>query len=101
MLGGVEYLSIDDAGLHVTVNGEPRLLEVDHVVLCAGQESLTVQVEHRAAATADASIYEQVLAQRLGVKVGVVLVEPGVTSALTDVEKRQKPIRLIDRRGST
>jgi 2,4-dienoyl-CoA reductase (NADPH2) len=41
MLSGVEYLSIDDAGLHVTVNGEPRLLAVDHVVLCAGQESLT------------------------------------------------------------
>ena len=41
MLSGVEYLSIDDAGLHITVNGEDRLLEVDHVVLCAGQESLT------------------------------------------------------------
>jgi 2,4-dienoyl-CoA reductase (NADPH2) len=41
MLSGVEYQSIDDAGLHITVNGEPRVLEVDHVVLCAGQESLT------------------------------------------------------------
>lgn len=37
----MEYQSIDDAGLHITVNGVPRVLEVDHVVLCAGQESLT------------------------------------------------------------
>lgn len=31
----------NSGGLHVTVNGVPRLLEVDHVVLCAGQDSLT------------------------------------------------------------
>ena len=39
MLGGVEYLKIDDAGLHLRVNGEERLLPVDSVVLCSGQES--------------------------------------------------------------
>jgi 2,4-dienoyl-CoA reductase (NADPH2) len=39
MLGGVEYVKIDDAGLHLRVNGEERLLPVDNVVLCAGQES--------------------------------------------------------------
>jgi 2,4-dienoyl-CoA reductase (NADPH2) len=39
MLGGVEYVKIDDAGLHLRVNGEDRLLPVDNVVLCAGQES--------------------------------------------------------------
>jgi 2,4-dienoyl-CoA reductase (NADPH2) len=39
MLGGVEYVKIDDAGLHIRVNGEERLLPVDNVVLCAGQES--------------------------------------------------------------
>ena len=39
MLGGVEYLRIDDAGLHVTERGEPRLLAVDNVVICAGQVS--------------------------------------------------------------
>ncbi len=38
MLGGVEYLLIDDAGLHIRVNGEERLLPVDTVVICAGQE---------------------------------------------------------------
>lgn len=40
MIGGVEYNKIDDRGLHITVNGEQRLLEVDNVVICAGQESL-------------------------------------------------------------
>ena len=39
MLGGVSYERIDAAGLHVTVHGEPRLLEVDNVVICAGQLS--------------------------------------------------------------
>ena len=40
MLAGVQYERIDDAGLHITVGGERRLLEVDNVVVCAGQESL-------------------------------------------------------------
>ncbi|MCR6489756.1 NADPH-dependent 2,4-dienoyl-CoA reductase [Amycolatopsis sp. OK19-0408] len=37
-LTGVTYERIDDAGLHITVEGAPRLLEVDTVVVCAGQE---------------------------------------------------------------
>ncbi len=40
MVAGVEYLRIDDAGLHTRVNGEPRLFEVDTVIVCAGQEPL-------------------------------------------------------------
>jgi 2,4-dienoyl-CoA reductase (NADPH2) len=40
MLAGVQYERIDDAGLHITVGGEARLLEVDNVVICAGQDSL-------------------------------------------------------------
>ncbi|MGH8214072.1 MAG: FAD-dependent oxidoreductase [Rhodanobacteraceae bacterium] len=39
MLGGVAYECIDDAGLRILVDGEPRVLEVDNVVVCAGQES--------------------------------------------------------------
>jgi 2,4-dienoyl-CoA reductase (NADPH2) len=38
MLGNVAYQRVDDAGLHVTVGGEPRLLPADTVVVCAGQE---------------------------------------------------------------
>ena len=39
-VNGVAYDRVDDAGLHVTVDGEPRVYDVDHVVLCAGQESV-------------------------------------------------------------
>ncbi|WP_284448803.1 NADPH-dependent 2,4-dienoyl-CoA reductase [Pseudoxanthomonas mexicana] len=38
MLGGVEYLGVDDAGLRIKVDGAEHLLPVDHVVVCAGQE---------------------------------------------------------------
>jgi 2,4-dienoyl-CoA reductase (NADPH2) len=38
MWGGVEYLAIDDSGLHLRRNGETLLLEVDNVIICAGQE---------------------------------------------------------------
>ncbi|EPF20599.1 2,4-dienoyl-CoA reductase [NADPH] [Cedecea davisae] len=37
MMAGVSYDRIDDAGLHITVGGEPQLLEVDNVIICAGQ----------------------------------------------------------------
>jgi 2,4-dienoyl-CoA reductase (NADPH2) len=40
MLAGVQYERIDDAGLHIIVGGERRVLEVDNVVICAGQECL-------------------------------------------------------------
>jgi 2,4-dienoyl-CoA reductase (NADPH2) len=38
MLGNVDYQHFDDEGLHILVDGEPRVLPVDHVVICAGQE---------------------------------------------------------------
>ncbi|MEU1039435.1 NADPH-dependent 2,4-dienoyl-CoA reductase [Streptomyces sp. NPDC005907] len=38
MVPGVRYDRIDDAGLHVTVDGVSQVLEVDTVVLCTGQE---------------------------------------------------------------
>lgn len=37
MLSGVEYLQIDDRGLHIRQGGERRLLAMDHIVVCAGQ----------------------------------------------------------------
>ena len=41
MLAAVEYLRIDDAGLHISVAGaEARVLAVDNVILCAGQTPL-------------------------------------------------------------
>ncbi|WP_374709152.1 oxidoreductase [Burkholderia thailandensis] len=40
MSSGVSYERIDDAGLHVRIDGEPLTLAVDSVVVCAGQEPL-------------------------------------------------------------
>ncbi|WP_168428365.1 NADPH-dependent 2,4-dienoyl-CoA reductase [Erwinia amylovora] len=39
MWGGVRYQRIDDDGLHIVRNGEPQLLAVDNVVICAGQDT--------------------------------------------------------------
>ncbi|MFJ7524652.1 FAD-dependent oxidoreductase [Streptomyces griseus] len=38
MIAGASYDLIDDEGIHLTVDGERRVLPVDTVVLCAGQE---------------------------------------------------------------
>jgi 2,4-dienoyl-CoA reductase (NADPH2) len=40
MINGVTYQKIDDQGLHITVRDKDRLLEVDTVIICAGQEPL-------------------------------------------------------------
>ncbi|MBC3871005.1 NADPH-dependent 2,4-dienoyl-CoA reductase [Undibacterium oligocarboniphilum] len=38
MIAGVTYNKVDDAGLHVTIDGQQKTLPVDNVILCAGQE---------------------------------------------------------------
>ena len=40
MISGVEYLKIDDHGLHTRVDGEARLFAVDTIIVCAGQMPL-------------------------------------------------------------
>lgn len=41
MLNAVQYLKIDDEGLHVSIaEGEPQVLAVDNIVICAGQDPL-------------------------------------------------------------
>lgn len=41
MLNAVQYLKIDDQGLHVRIaEGEPTVLPVDNIVICAGQDPL-------------------------------------------------------------
>ena len=39
MLARCSYEKIDDEGLHISIDGTPRLLAVDNVVICAGQVS--------------------------------------------------------------
>ena len=45
MIAGASYDKVDDQGLHITVDGQTTVLEVDHVVICAGQESYTAMYE--------------------------------------------------------
>jgi len=40
MINGVTYTRIGDRGLHITLKDVPKVLEVDTVIICAGQESL-------------------------------------------------------------
>lgn len=45
MIAGASYDKIDDQGLHITVNDQPTVLEIDHVIICAGQESYTAMYD--------------------------------------------------------
>ena len=40
MINGVTYEEIDDAGLHITLKNKSRVLRVDTVIICAGQQPL-------------------------------------------------------------
>ncbi len=37
MIPGVQYRKVDDAGLHISVDGNDMVLAVDNVILCTGQ----------------------------------------------------------------
>jgi 2,4-dienoyl-CoA reductase (NADPH2) len=50
MLAECRYTRIDDAGLHLTHRGEPLVLDVDNVVICAGQTPCRDLVDGLAAA---------------------------------------------------
>lgn len=52
MVSGVAYERIDDAGLHIKVDGASVLLDVDTVIVCAGQDSRRELMEPLAAAGA-------------------------------------------------
>ena len=45
MMPECEYLKIDDQGLHLNASGVPKILDVDNVIICAGQEPLRDLVE--------------------------------------------------------
>lgn len=40
MINNVEYEKVDDNGLHIRIAGEAHILNVDNVIICAGQEPL-------------------------------------------------------------
>jgi 2,4-dienoyl-CoA reductase (NADPH2) len=45
MIAGCTYDKIDDQGLHMTVDGTEKLLDVDNVIICAGQDPMRELVE--------------------------------------------------------
>jgi len=45
MMPGCSYDKVDDQGLHITINGNAEILEVDNVVICAGQDPLRELVD--------------------------------------------------------
>ena len=45
MVPGCSYVKIDDQGLHVEVGDQQQVLEVDNIIVCAGQEPLRELVE--------------------------------------------------------
>ncbi|MBW2243666.1 MAG: NADPH-dependent 2,4-dienoyl-CoA reductase [Deltaproteobacteria bacterium] len=52
MISGVEYLGVTDEGLHVRIEGEAQVLDVDTIIVCAGQTSLRVLYDELEAAGA-------------------------------------------------
>lgn len=62
-----------------------------------GRDAMTVTLESRGGS--DAAQLVALLRQGLGVEVEVALCAPGGTATATQIDVRQKPIRLIDERG--
>ena len=62
-----------------------------------GRDTMEVAIESRGGT--DGAALAELLRRGLGVEVDVVLCPPGGTAAATQIDVRQKPIRLIDQRG--
>lgn len=56
MLAGCSYDRVDDHGLHISQDGEQRVLDVDHIVICAGQEPLRELYNPEAEKDADTTL---------------------------------------------
>lgn len=63
----------------------------------SSRDDMRVMLESRGGS--DAAQLAALLREGLGIEVAVKLVAPGGTAALTQIDVRQKPIRLIDERG--
>ena len=75
-------------------NGE-FLCQVD----CKGErDEMTVFIEAREQTDALAERFRRQLRRQIGVELAIKLVAPGVLSPRTEIERRQKPIRLVDNR---
>jgi phenylacetate-CoA ligase len=62
----------------------------------SGRDDMLVVIEHRGGGSP--AELADILKRGLGIEVGIELVPPGATAPLTQIDVRQKPIRLIDER---
>jgi phenylacetate-CoA ligase len=70
----------------------------------SGRDEMTVVIETRAGSARDAATsdaFRSLLARRIGVDLQIELVAAGATAPLTQIDSRQKPIRLVDERTRT
>lgn len=73
----------------------------EYVCICDrhdGRDEMTVHIEATGDLNRDVSDYTARLKTSLGVEIGLKLAEKGALAPLTQIETRQKPIRLIDKR---
>ncbi len=70
---------------------------VCHLRRTEGRDDMIVTIESRGGT--EAAALAALLRRGLGVDVGVTLCDPGGTAAATQIDSRQKPIRLVDERG--
>ena len=93
-------INIYPTGLGVILTeSDPELLS-DYVCVVTRRnkrDEMVVHIETIGNVDRDVSAHEALLKQRLGVAISVSLSEPGALAELTQIEKRQKPIRLIQR----
>ena len=59
---------------------------------------MTVFIEAREQTDALAERFRRQLRHQIGVELAIKLVAPGALSPRTEIERRQKPIRLVDNR---
>ncbi|MBM1221401.1 phenylacetate--CoA ligase family protein [Ponticoccus sp. SC2-23] len=96
-------INIYPTGLGVILTeSDPELLN-DYVCIVTrrdGRDEMVVHIETMGDTSRSVAVYEALLKQRLGVEIGVELAGPGDLAELTQIEKRQKPIRLITREAT-
>ncbi|HEX9182098.1 MAG TPA: NADPH-dependent 2,4-dienoyl-CoA reductase [Burkholderiales bacterium] len=74
MLKGVQYRRIDDAGVHITVDGKESVIPADTVVICAGQEPLRpVAAKHLIGGAREAGELDAKRAMREGAELAAAL----------------------------
>lgn len=85
-------------GVILTEN-DPQLLNeyICEVIRHDGRDEMVVHIETLGDTARAVTSYEALLKERLGVEISVRLAAPGALAKLTQIEVRQKPIRLITR----